>query len=88
MLEFKNFKYQTPAPFIIYIDCESKTESIKERKGNTTYYQRHECCSMAALLVSNVPMFNNQGFIYTGEDAIARLLAKLVEWEEKCITHL
>ena len=33
VLEFKNFKYQTPAPFVIYIDCESKLNlsmSIKE----------------------------------------------------------
>ena len=53
VLEFKNFKYQTPAPFVIYIDCESKTEPINEHKGNTTYYQRHECISAAALLVLN-----------------------------------
>ena len=33
-------------------------------------------------------MFNNQWFIYTGDDAIARLLKTLIEWEEKCITFL
>ena len=43
---------------------------------------------MAALLVSNVPMFDNQWFRYTGDDAIARLLEKLIEWDEKCITFL
>ena len=62
MLEFKNFKYQTPAPFTIYIDCESLTEPIDEHRGNTTFYQRHKCCSATALLVSNVPMFNNHWF--------------------------
>ena len=87
MLEFKNFKYQTPAPFTIYIDCESLTEPIDEHRGNTTYYQRHKCCS-AALLVSNVSMFNNHWFSYTGEGAIVRLLEKLIEWEEKCVKFL
>ena len=88
MLEFKNFKYQTPAPFTIYIDCESLTEPIDEYRGNTTFYQRHKCCSAAALLVSNVPMFNDHWFSYTGEDAIDRLLEKLIEWEEKCVKFL
>ena len=39
-------------------------------------------------LVSNVPMFNNHWFIYTGDDVIVRLLKKLIEWEEKCVKYL
>ena len=63
-------------------------EPIIERNGNTTFYQRHKCISVAALLVSSIPEFNNQWFIYTGEDALLRLLEKLVEWERICINYL
>ena len=86
LLEFKIFKYKTPAPFVIYIDCESKLDPINEK--NTMLYQRHISCSAAALLVSNIPMLNNQWYIYTGDDVIVRLLEKLIEWEEKCINYL
>ena len=51
-------------------------------------YQRHICYSAAALLVSNIRIFNSHWFIYTCEDVIVRLLEKLVEWEEKCIKYL
>ena len=51
-------------------------------------YQRHICCSAAALLVSNIPMFNNKWFIYTGDDVIVDLLKKLIELDKKCINYL
>ena len=88
LLEFKNFKFQTPAPFVIYIDLESILDPMIEPQGNTTFYQRHKCCSAAALLCSNIPIFNNHWFIYTGDDVHVRLLEKLVEWEEKCVIYL
>ena len=87
-IEFKNFKYQTRAPFVIYADLESVLEPIEERSGYTLLYQRHRCCAAAAILCSPYAGFNNLWFMHTGENALERFLEKLIEWEGLCVEYL
>jgi len=88
-LEFKNWKYCTRAPFVIYADLESVLLPINKRSGQSTHlYHHHKPCAAAALLISTVQNLDNQFFIHVGEDSVQRLLEKLIEWERVCIEHL
>ena len=87
-IEFRNFKYQTRAPFVIYADLESVLEPIEEHSGYTLLYQRHRCCAAAAILCSPFANFNNLWFMHTGENALERFLEKLIEWESLCVEYL
>ena len=87
-IEFRAYKFQTRAPFVIYADLESVLEPIDEHSGNTLYYQHHRCCAAAAILCSPYAGFNNLCFMHTGEDAIDRFLEKINEWEGMCIEYL
>ena len=73
LIEFKNFKYQTFAPFSIYIDCEYLTEPIEDRKKHNLLSKTRMwfSCSIFGLKHS---MFNNHWFIYIGDDVFVRLL--------------
>ena len=88
LIEFKNYKYQTRAPFVIYADLESVLEPIDQRSGYTLLYQRHRCCAAAAILCSPYAGFNNLWFMHTGENALERFLEKLIEWEGLCVEYL
>ena len=57
-IEFRAYKFQTRAPFVIYADLESVLEPIDEHLGNTLYYQQHRCSDGAAILCSPYAGFN------------------------------
>ena len=84
MLEFKAYKFQTRAPFVIYAFFESLVEPIIEHIGHSTLYQHHRPIAAAALLCSHYAGFNNMYFIHIGEDAIKRFLDKMIEMEHVC----
>jgi len=87
-LKFKNWKFCTRAPFVIYADLESVLAKHNKQTGASRLYQHHKPCAASALLVSTVPTFDNQFCIFTGQDAVKKFLDKLIEWEEKAIEHL
>ena len=78
----------TWAPFVIYADLESILMPIDQRRNSTQIYQNHKPCAASALLCSLVPAFNNQFYLFTGEDAVSRLLDQLIKWETEIVEHL
>jgi hypothetical protein len=63
-------------------------EIIEERTGYILFYQRHRCCSAAAILCSPYDEFNYLWFMHTNLNALERFLEKLVEWIKLCIEYL
>lgn len=88
MLEFKAYKYQTRAPFVIYADFECLVEPINEHIGHSVLYQQHRSIAAAALLCSPYAAFNNTFWMHTGLDAVDRFLNKMIEWELMCVEYL
>ena len=73
---------------VIYSDLESILLPIDQRHGSKHLYQSHKPCAAAALLCSTVHTFNNQFYLFTGEDAVSKLLDQLIKWETDIIEHL
>ena len=88
ILEFKNWKYGTWAPFVIYADLEAILEPLNQHRGKTTYSHKHTACAASALLVSTVDKFKSIFEIYTGQNSVEQLLEKLIQWETLIIEHL
>ena len=86
--EFKNWKYGTWAPFVIYADLESVLAPADQRNGATHLYQQHKPCAASALLCSKIRAFDGRFCLFTGEDSVKRLLDQLVAWERECVDHL
>ena len=78
----------TWAPFVIYADLESILIPVDQRRGSTHLYQNHKPCAASALLCSTVQVFNNQFHLFTGEDAVSKLLDQLSKWETEIVEHL
>ena len=87
-IKFKNWKYCTWAPFVIYADLESILSPIEQHKGATNLYQHHKACAASALLCSKIRKFDNQFCLFTKEDAVSQLLKQLIEWETQIIEYL
>ena len=87
-LRFSAFRNSTCAPFVIYADYESNLKPIDKVTNATTYYQQHELCSAAALLVSTISAIYNTCAIFTGKNALSEFLNQLINWETDCIEHL
>ena len=88
VLRFSAFRQSTCAPFVIYANFESILKPIDKVTKATTYFQQHDLCSAAALLVSTIPKIYNTFAIFTGRNALSKFLNQLINWETKCIKHL
>ena len=84
MLEFKAYKFQSRASFVIYADFECLVEPINEHNGHSFLYQHHRPKAAAALLCSPYAGFN-MFWMHTGLDAFDRFLDKMVELELLCV---
>ena len=73
---------------MIYADLESILVPIDQRRGSTHLYQSHKPCAAVALFCSTVQTFNNQFYLFTGEDAVSKLLDQLIKWETVIIEYL
>ena len=76
------------APFVIYADLESILMPVNQRRISTHLYQNHKPCAASAILCSNVPAFNNQFYLFTGEDAVSKFFDQLIKWETDIVEHL
>ena len=80
MLEFKAYKFQTRALFVIYADFECLVEPINEHNGHSLLYQHHRPIAAAALLCLPYAGFNNMFWMHTGLDAVDRFSIKWLSW--------
>jgi hypothetical protein len=87
-LQFKNTKYQTEAPIVIYADLESVLTLSNVRNGATVFEQEHRPCSAHARVSSNISVFDGLECEYHGSTCVRELLKQFVEWERIFIAHL
>lgn len=87
--KFSNFKNLLPAPFVIYIDLESRNKPKENiSRGKQISKTEHECISWACLTVCRPnPNFNSGPVMYTGNNAISELL-KYLETERKRVLRI
>lgn len=86
---FTSYKNLYAAPFVIYIDLESAMKTKEQINiGKQISKVQHECISWACLTVCRPnPDFNSAPVIYTGKDAVSRLLDYL-EGERKRVLRI
>ena len=78
-LRFSAFRNSASEPFVIYADFESILKPIDIVTNATTYYQQHDLCSAAALLVSTIPKIYNTFAIFTEKNALSKFLNQLIK---------
>ena len=61
---------------------------VNQRRGSTHLYKNHKPCAASILLCSTVSAFNIQFFLFTGEEAVSKLLDQLIKWETEIVEHL
>ena len=88
IFKFTNWEYMIWAPFVIYADLESILMPVNQRRGSTHLYQNHKPCAASTFLCSTVPVFNNQFYLFTGEDAVSKLLDQFIKWETEIVKNL
>ena len=82
-IKITNWKFMTWAPFVIYADLESILMPIDQFRNSTHLYQNHKPCAASALLCLTVPALNNQVYLFTGEDAVSKLLNQFLSGKRK-----
>ena len=87
-INFKNWRFMTLAPFVIYAELESILMPVEQRRNSTHLYKNHRPCAASTLLCSTLPAFNNQFYLFTGEDSLSKLLDQLIKWKTKIVEHL
>ena len=89
-LEFKNFKYQSPCPFVIYADFECLTMPYNEQNKKTEMYQHHIPISIGYKIVYRLTgvTSNSEPVVYTGTNCVDWFLDRLKEEEIRLVTLL
>jgi hypothetical protein len=80
--QFDNFRAITAAPFVIYADleCYMKEQSVEGLTSKQKSKTPHECMSWGSLTVCrDRPDWSSDTVLYTGPDAIKRLLDHLLK---------
>ena len=80
-IKFKQYKYCTKAPYVIYADFESILEPSGRQVKHTTYTQQHKVCASAANLISSFYNFDQRTVMKVGENALAEFHDTLIVWE-------
>lgn len=85
-LEFKNYHYQLPVPFVIYADFESLLFKIDTAENNpstshTTKTSMHYPCGYSYVVIS--PYGESKPVVYRGENAVDNFLNSLLVEESR-----
>ena len=87
-IEFKNYRRQLPAPFVIYADFEAITEKVDEKapqKSHTEQYQKHTACGYGYKVVCCYDdKFSKPIKIYRGEMAINKFMNDMLAEVKYC----
>ena len=90
MVYFKKIYKQLAVPFVIYADFEAIIEKVvgctpNSDKSNTENYQKHTSCSYGYKLVCCYDdKFSKPIAIYRGENAVYKLMEKMLEEVKYC----
>ena len=87
-IKFKQYKYCTKSPFVIYADFESIIELSNRQVKHTTYTQQHKVCAAAAILMLSFYNFDQRTVMKVGENALAEFLDTLILWETEIVSIL
>ena len=87
-IEFKNQKFQTWSPFIIYIDLESILVPEERRTKSTEIFENQKACAASALVCSTIRAFDRRECMFIGADCISELLNWLIRQEIEMIEFL
>ena len=93
ILEFTNVEKQYRAPFVIYADFESLTESIDtvgRNPGNsyTEAYQQHTACGYCIHIVCSDKSRTYKPIVYRGKDTIPHFIKQMHKLEESIMADL
>lgn len=87
-LEFKNYYYQLPVPFVIYADFEALLFKIDTVENNpstshTTQKNKHYPCGYSYVIASPNGEYVSKPVVYRGNNAIDHFLKSLLMEESK-----
>ena len=87
-IKFKQYKYCTKAPFVIYADFESILEQFGREVKRTTYTKQLTVCEAAAIFISRFYYFDQQTVMNVGANALANFRDSHIVWEAEIMAIL
>lgn len=87
--EFKNYKKETKAPFVIYADFECLLKNVNEEDDKKTKkIQTHEACGYAYQVVSSYSNFKVPLTLYRGEEPAKDFINDILKTEKRIIEFM